>query len=106
MEGAVNAVAILQWDQKQGFHVEGLPANALRDRWGHIHARQMHPSCFDAYGLKPSRIGIDYLMPIFGNCIGDDDMEAVRQSLFNPGNLFRPYHSVNTDLAKRIRYLE
>lgn len=106
LEGAVNHVAILQWDSRKGFHVAGLPANELRDRWGLIHARQMHPTCYDPYGLKPSRVGIDYLLPIFSNCIGADDMEAVRQTLFDSGNLLRPYHSVNTDLAKRIRYLE
>ena len=32
-------------------------------------------------------------------------MESVRQSLFDSGNLTQPYHSVNTDINKRIRYL-
>ena len=27
-------------------------------------------------------------------------------SLFDPGNLTQPYHSINTDVQKRIRYLE
>jgi ATP-dependent phosphofructokinase / diphosphate-dependent phosphofructokinase len=106
MEGRVNYVSILQWDQARGFHVDGIPANDFRDRWGLIHARQMHPSFYDPYALKPSQVGIDYLLPIFTNCIGQDDMESVRQSLFNSGNLTRPYHSVNTDVNKRIRYLE
>jgi 6-phosphofructokinase 1 len=106
LEGAQNAVAILQWDRQRGFYVDSIPANTLRDRWGLIHARQIHPSCYDPYGLKPSRVGIDYLLPIFTACIGPDDMEEVRQTLFDSGNLLRPYHSVNTDIAKRIRYLE
>jgi hypothetical protein len=29
----------------------------------------------------------------------------MRQMLFAPGNLAQPYHSVNTDVHKRIRYL-
>jgi ATP-dependent phosphofructokinase / diphosphate-dependent phosphofructokinase len=106
MEGRVNYVSILQWDEARGFHVDGIPANDFRDRWGLIHSRQMHPSFYDPYALKPSQVGIDYLLPIFTNCIGQDDMESVRQSLFNSGNLTRPYHSVNTDVNKRIRYLD
>jgi ATP-dependent phosphofructokinase / diphosphate-dependent phosphofructokinase len=106
MEGRVNYVSILQWDEARGFHVDGIPANDFRDRWGLIHSRQMHPSFYDPYALKPSQVGIDYLLPIFTNCIGQDDMESVRQSLFNSGNLTRPYHSVNTDVNKRIRHLD
>ena len=30
----------------------------------------------------------------------------MRQTLFDPGNLSQPYHSINTDVNKRIRYLE
>ena len=33
-------------------------------------------------------------------------MEAVRQTLFQPGNLTQPYHSVNVDINKRICYLD
>ena len=29
----------------------------------------------------------------------------MRQTLFNPDNLAQPYHSINTDVHKRIRYL-
>ena len=42
---------------------------------------------------------------IFTNAIGHADIEAIRQSVFDAGSLFRPYHSVNTDINKRIRYL-
>jgi hypothetical protein len=30
----------------------------------------------------------------------------MRQTLFDPGNLAQPYHSINTDVHKRIRSLE
>ena len=33
-------------------------------------------------------------------------MEAVRQTLFHPGNLTQPYHSVNVDINKRICFLD
>ena len=104
-EGRNNAVAVLQFSRSKGFNVEGYDANRFRDRWGLIHARQMHPALYDARLLKPSRLGIDYLLPIFTNAIGHDDMEHTRQTLFATGNLTQPYHSVNTDINKRIRYL-
>lgn len=106
LEGQVNGVSILQYNQDRGFHLSGVNANDFRDRWGLIHARQMHPSFYDADRLHLSRTGIDYLMPIFTNAIGQDDLEAVRRSLFHCGNLIEPYHSVNVDLNKRILYLE
>jgi 6-phosphofructokinase 1 len=104
-DGRNNAVAVLQYSTSKGFHVEGYDANRFRDRWGLIHARQMHPSLYDATLMKPSRLGMDYLLPIFTNAIGEDDMEHTRQTLFAAGNLTQPYHSVNTDINKRIRYL-
>ena len=104
-EGRNNAVAILQYDETKGFHVEGYDANRFRDRWGLIHARQMHTAFYDAKLMKPSRMGMEYLMPIFTNAIGEDDMEHIRQTLFAPGNLSQPYHSINTDINKRIRFL-
>jgi 6-phosphofructokinase 1 len=105
LAGQANAISVLQWNHEQGFYLEGMPANKLRDRWGRIHARQMHPSFFDPEHLRPSRIGIDYLQPIFSNAIGHDDTESMRATLFDDGNLLRSYHSVNTDVHKRIRYL-
>lgn len=106
LDGENNAIAILQWSNKKGFYVDGFDGNAFRDRWGFIHARQMHRSFYDPALMKPSPTGIEYLLPIFMNAIGYDDVEYVRDSLFDSGNLTRPYHSVNTDIAKRIRYLE
>jgi 6-phosphofructokinase 1 len=106
LEGRNNAVAILQYTAKQGFYVDGYDANRFRDRWGYIHARRMHPAFYDPQLMKPSRVGIDYLVPIFTDAIGDDDMEHTRRTLFAHGNLNQPYHSINTDVNKRIRYLE
>ena len=105
-EGHFNAVSILQWSRERGFHVDGVKGNDFRDRWGLIHARQMHPSFYDPEEMKPSRTGVEYLLPIFTGSVGPEDMDAVRRELFNPGNLSRPYHSVNTDINKRICYLE
>src|SRR6476661_1217988 len=106
VEGRNNAVSVLQYHSQKGFHVEGYDANRFRDRWGLIHARQMHAALYDPLVMKPSKIGIDYLMPIFTDAIGSDDSEHMRQTLFDPGNLAQPYHSINTDVHKRIRYLE
>jgi len=105
LEGQNNGVAILQYDGTKGFHVEGYDGNRFRDRWGHIHPRQMPPEFYDARLMKPSQIGINYLLPIFNNAIGNDDMEHTRRTLFAPGNLVQPYHSINTDVDKRIRYI-
>lgn len=106
VEGYNNRVATLQWTAKNGFYVDSCDANQLRDRWGLIHARPMHPSFFDAVHLRPSRLGIEYLQQIFTNALGEADLEYVRNTAFAPGVLTHPYHSLNTDVAKRIRYLE
>jgi 6-phosphofructokinase 1 len=106
LDGYNNTVSVLQYSSDKGFHVEGFDANRFRDRWGHIHARHMHPELYDAKLLKPSKLGIEYLLPIFTDAIGNDDAEHMRQTLFAPGNLAQPYHSINTDVHKRIRYLE
>ena len=105
VEGRNNTVSILQYAEEKGFHVEGYDANRFRDRWGLIHARRLHPALYDPRRMQPSKLGVDYLAPIFSKAIGGDDAEYVRQTLFDVGNLTRPYHSVNTDVQKRIRYL-
>jgi len=105
LEGRNNSVSILQYSLNQGFQVDGFDANRFRDRWGHTHARRMHPDLYDPLRMKPSRLGIDYLTPIFTDAIGYDDMENLRATLFAQANLSQPYHSVNTDINKRIRYL-
>jgi 6-phosphofructokinase 1 len=106
LEGQVNGVAILQYDSQRGFYVSGINGNDFRDRWGVIHARQVHRSFYDPEQLCVSRVGVDYLLPIFNNAIGAEDIESVRQSLFRRGNLTEAYHSVNVDINKRICYLD
>jgi len=105
-EGRNNAVSVLQYNAEKGFHVDGYDANRFRDRWGLIHARKMHPALYDPKLMMPSRLGVEYLLPIFTNAIGEDDMEHTRQTLFAAGKLSQPYHSINTDVHKRIRFLE
>jgi len=105
-EGQNNTISILQWNREDGFTLDSIDANALRDRWGLIHARQLHPSFYNPTLMKPSAMGIQYLLPIFATAVGHDDVEAIRQSIFNTGNLLRPYHSVNVDISRRIRYLD
>ena len=106
LERRHNSVAILQWNQRKGFHVDGLHANDFRDQWGLIHARQLHPSFYDPKTLRPSETGIKYLEPIFTNPMGSDDIELMRSDLFEGGRIALPYHSVNSDINKRIRFLE
>jgi hypothetical protein len=53
-----------------------------------------------------SETGINYLLPIFTKSIGLDDVLYIRETRFDSGNLYRRYHSVNTDIEKRVRYLQ
>jgi len=106
VEGINNAVATVEWSHREGFDFGSIDANKLRDRWGLIHARQVHPTFYDGARMKPSRMGIEYLVPVFNNALGHDDMEHLRQTLFDTGNLFRQYHSITTDIQKRTRFLE
>ena len=107
VEGRNNAVSVLQYTADKGFHVEGYDANRFRDRWGLIHARKMHPSLYDAAAHETVQ---DWASTTCcrssPDAIGYDDAEHMRQTLFDPGNLSQPYHSINTDVHKRIRYLE
>jgi 6-phosphofructokinase 1 len=106
LEGRNNAVATLQYNSEKGFAVDGFDAGRFRDRWGYIHARRLYPLLYDPKLLKPSQLGIEYLLPIFTDAIGDNDLEHLRRTIFAAGNLVQPYHSINTDVNKRIRYLK
>jgi 6-phosphofructokinase 1 len=105
LDGRINAVSILNYTRRDGFKLGEVYANDFRDRWGLIHARKMHPDMYDPQRLRPSQAGIDYLLPIFSKALGYDDLEAMRTDLFDESHLALPYHSVNTDINKRIRYL-
>ena len=104
VEGQNNYVSIIQWSQENGFYLDSVDGNSFRDQWGHIHARSLHPSFYDASRMTISPTGAEYLLPIFTNAIGYDDVEQIRDTRFNAGNLFRRYHSVNTDIRKRVQY--
>lgn len=104
-EGQDNTIATLQWTRDKGFAVDSIWANKLRDQWGVIHPRLVHPEFYDANRFQPSRLGVNYLLPIFTNALGTDDMEEVRVQQFHPGNLTNRYQSVNVDIHKRIRLL-
>ncbi len=106
VQGANNSVSTLQWSHEEGFYLDSLPANKLRDRWQVLHPRQVHPSMYDAHRFQPSRLGVEYLLPIFTDAIGRDDIECIRSKLFSPGNLSTRYQSVNVDIQKRIKYLK
>jgi 6-phosphofructokinase 1 len=103
--GQNNVVATLQWGDEHGLTLDSLPANKLRDRWSVIHPREVHHSMYDAHRFQPSKLGVEYLRPIFNHAIGPDDMEEIRNELFAPGNLTTRYQSVNVDVHKRIHYL-
>jgi ATP-dependent phosphofructokinase / diphosphate-dependent phosphofructokinase len=103
--GRTNEISTLQWSHEKGFYLDSCPGDEFRDRWGLIHARQVHPSFYDPKQMKPSPAGVEYLLNIFTHAIGHDDVDAMRTT-FDAGHLLRPYHSVNVDVGRRIQYLE
>ena len=102
VEGRNNHLATLQWSRADGFFLDSLPANKLRDPWKRIHPRRVHPSLYDAQRFQPSRLGKEYLMTILTNAIGFDDVEELRAETFSPGKLSTRYQSVNIDIQRRI----
>lgn len=103
--GANNVVATLQYSHRNGFEVDSVSANKLRDNWGKIHPRCVHPTMYDERRMHASEFGEEYLRTIFTNAVGWDDVEHIRANLFSPGNLATRYQSVNIDVRKRTRYL-
>lgn len=104
--GSNNHIATLQWSRQNGFFLDSLPANKLRDQWKRIHPREVHPCLYDAQRFQPSRLGKEYLMTMFSNGIGNDDVEQIRTELFAPGKLSTRYQSVNIDIQRRIETLK
>ena len=106
-EGQNDAVSILQWNDAQGFsRRQHSRATRFAIAGGTSTPARYTRRFTIRTGMQPSRLGIEYLLPIFTDAIGPDDAEHMRQTMFDEGNLFRPYHSVNTDVNKRIRCLE
>jgi 6-phosphofructokinase 1 len=106
VENKNNHLATLQWSRKDGFYLDSLPANKLRDPWKRIHPRRVHPSLFDAQRFQPSRLGKEYLMTILTNALGSDDTEELRAETFAAGKLSTRYQSVNIDIQRRIEVLK
>jgi 6-phosphofructokinase 1 len=106
VSGRTNEVATLQWSHDRGFFLDSYPGGGFRDRWGHIHARQVHPTFYDDEAMKASVAGAEYLLHIFTGAIGHDDVAAIRTTTFAPGNILQPYHSPNVDIGRRIQYLD
>jgi 6-phosphofructokinase len=100
-----NEIATLQYSEKTGFTFSSIAAGKLRDRWGEIHPREVHPSFYDAERLQLSQLGVEYLKPIFTRSVGADDVEYIRREVFDAGCLANRYQSINTDIRRRVRYL-
>ena len=101
-----NFLATLQYTESTGFTLSELSASKLRDRWGMIHAREVHPSLYSTRRFQPSELGREYLQPIFTHAIGHEDLEMLHARLFHPGNLVTRYQSFNIEIQKRIRTLD
>jgi ATP-dependent phosphofructokinase / diphosphate-dependent phosphofructokinase len=101
-----NHISTVQWSPENGFTLSQLSANKLRDQWGTIRARQIHPSFYDANRYQPSEIGREYLETIFNDAIGHEDLEVLHSRLFHPGNLLTRYQSFNIDIKKRTQFLD
>ena len=106
VEGRNNHLATLQWSRTDGFYLDSLPANKLRDPWKKVHPRRVHHSLYDVQRFQPSRLGKDYLMTILTNAIGTDDTEELRAETFAAGKLSTRYQSVNIDIQRRIETLK
>jgi 6-phosphofructokinase 1 len=103
--GYSNEIATLQYSTNEGFTFRSIAANRLRDRWGEIHPREVHPSLYDAGRMQLSSLGMEYLKPIFTRAVGADDVEYIRREVFDAGCLSNRYQSINSDIRRRIRYL-
>lgn len=103
--GASNEVATLQYTRQDGLIVDSIRANKLRDAWGQIHPRSVHPSMYDPKRMQPTEFGQKYLQTIFTNAIGRDDTEFIQSESFSPGKLSTRYQSANIDIRKRTRHL-
>jgi 6-phosphofructokinase len=104
-DGRNNTMATLQWSQQHGFFLDSLVANKLRDPWGKIHPRHVHPAFYDAQRFQPSLLGKNYLRSVLTGAIGTEDVERMRTDTFSPGKLSTRYQSVNIDIQRRIETL-
>ena len=104
--GESNRFAALQWSQSDGFTVESQDTQVLRGNDGVIHARRVDESFYDSQRLHISETGIGYLLPIFSDAIGAGDVEQIRHSLFDSGNLQDEYRSISVAMQRRTETLD
>ncbi|MFP6618888.1 MAG: 6-phosphofructokinase [Pirellulaceae bacterium] len=104
--GESNSFATLQWNPNDGFTVESADTSVLRGKDGMIHARRVDDSFYDARRLHISDTGIRYLVPIFSDAIGAGDVEQIRHSLFDSGNLRDEYRSISVAMERRTETLD
>lgn len=105
VQGYNNNIATLQWSERGGFQLDSILANTLRDSYQNIRPRAVHPSFYDETRFQPSKLGVEYLMKIFTNAIGADDVEYIKERQFHPGNLTNRYQGFNIPIHKRIQRL-
>jgi 6-phosphofructokinase 1 len=95
-EGRNNAVLVRQYHVEKGFHARPLgPEPCAPDAPGPLRS-DPDEAVEDGNGLSVADLHRRHR---------HDDAEHMRQTLFDAGNRSQ-YHSVNTDVQKRIRYLE
>jgi 6-phosphofructokinase len=104
--GESNSFATLQWNEADGFTVESLDTQVLRGDDGVIHARRVDESFYNSQRLHISETGIRYLLPIFSDAIGAGDVEQIRHSLFDSGNLQDQYRSISVAMQRRTETLD
>ena len=103
--GESNSFASLQWNESEGFKVKSAETKLLRGKDGVIHARRVDSSFYDSERLHISETGIRYLVPIFSDAIGAGDVEQIRHSLFDSGNLQDEYRSISVAMERRTETL-
>ena len=106
VEGHNNSIATLQYTREFGIRLGSLSANKLRDPFGRIHPRRVHPCFFDDKRFQPSPIAKEYLRSVLTNALGSEDVEQMRATMFNPGKLSTRYQSVSIDIQRRIERLK
>ena len=104
--GESNSFATLQWNPADGFTVESADTQLLRGTDGVIHARRVDDSFYDSQRMHISETGIGYLLPIFSDAIGAEDVEQIRHSLFDTGNLQDEYRSISVAMQRRTQTLD
>ena len=107
LHGQNNCVSTLQWSEKRGFYVDSINGHQLPRPLG-AHSPAVHaplvlrPAPDAALADRHGRLAADLQQRHRPRRCGEHGPDAVR-----PGqSVLGPYHSVNTDVNKRICYLD